>query len=464
MSRKRPSTAKQRIVENGDVIDVEWYISDDDGRPPPLKRRASDSSNQRHTPLCYIHVLAKVLTRFVVILRNMPDDDKDHEKCSELFDPTNGEFLLSQIENMQKGESDGEELEDEDIQSNGEESDGENIQSDGENIQSDGEESNGENIQSDGEESDGEESEGEKCYPITIFKAILNRTFYNILTRATSTTKGGRASNVMHIFDYIAELSFGVFIDSWLPPELIELKTELNKKQEILEELLEKPFSSKEGLQQLQHDIELLEEKIKEWDTNTNTGELIQEYTPYLITVYESLKMIDTFWKTNQLAAVHLGAQDLNDPRIIVILKEILRMGYYAYASFFNGVRGHAMTIVGFNEENGKYLFKNSWGSNNNFNNILFDGEVDPDIIEKPPIPPIDVSTHNGYYLKYIFIFITKKNIEELNIDPFDPENPPIQPSRIAYQSSLHPSRITYQKKKSGGGQKLKKTKKNSKR
>ena len=369
--------------------------------PRRLQRTVSSNKpDQNDKDTCYIHVIAKILTRFAVVECDLFDDfnsdesavvvsedrsvieEYDHDlaqaQCNFIFDDSVSHDLLWFLMKLETNAT-----------------------------------------------------YSIFCDKKTILVGILYRIIFRILYVNDEPEQGGFFEEIKYVFEQFEYLSDLTHFN-----ELFETPTEayfskhflpLKKKslEQSLKRVLKRSDATSEPFKRLSKSLENVETKLEGIEF-VHDNELIQEqlelftkYRKYIERVYDAIVKISHFWKNNELVVVKMTASELRHDFAIQILKQVLNYNLYIGVNVVDikNSDGHAMTIVGFEE--GSYLIKNSWGDDNSYESIVVDGKMPSIILEEAPINTTELDMYVNYYherVTSVNFILTAKLL--MHIDP----------------------------------------------
>ena len=291
-----------------------YYYSEPTNRyrlPQTMKRKTSlNTSNQCQEGTCALHVLSKMMCNFVrvILTPDLSPLDKSSLKdydYSEDFEDCDDLYNITKCPNIL------------------------------------------ECIQS---------AQDKGCSAENIFYALLYRIFYRILSTSTDIQN---FQIIKTIIDYCKTLTPRPFLNFWYSPtEDIAAKSF----QEITEELTLKLENEERKSQKDLASLELNLEKVM------IQGIFVDEYRLFLDLVYISLENLKSFIERGELQLWTVNRPKMRQHSFITKMKKILNLNLYIYLSVGESIdeRGHALTIVGFDETRDVLFIKNSWGRGKN--------------------------------------------------------------------------------------------------
>ena len=251
---------------------------------PRLVRVPSTSMSRQDGDTCFIHVIAKILTRLIEIT----SDDKemnlfseysnvDSEDCNILFDTRQTPDIIKSIVEL-----------------------------------------------------------GDQCNERTYVKALIYRTIYNIIYDSSNKKSNGDPVGGFFSIQYFLNYCETMTDDNY----------------------------------------------FAYWETDDEDNFAV--CADYIFNAYNAITLIKEEWENDQLIIIYIYKRDIIEDKYFIeaLIKSVLRLGYYISIEvnctqlLCHASTGHALTVVGYDDESNELILKNSWGSDNSYEDIMTDGRI----------------------------------------------------------------------------------------
>ena len=410
--------------------------------PTPLVRRISQNiSDQHNFTTCYIHTIAKVITRFAVVELNLFDDkiaiDTDDsvvlvhgpKKDLPIFvksEPKMDEYMVKDWDVGFSGSKTEDNIDEvgpfsgSKTEANMDEVGSKNVKitdddysvAEAHCYQFIFDDSVSRDLLFFLESIEDNEKSGIFCDRKTKLVGILYRIIYRILLANHEeitngyTTDGGYFEEIKYVFDEFRELTYNDNYELFkqAPHESYFSEKFLSLKEKVLVGKIAKASES---------DREKLANSIKEIKDTRDQEKaflvepfiehqkfLSEKYEEYFKKIFVIITNLQDIWFSNKLIVAQITAKQMKatDGYARNFLKYILEKGLYAGVTIYNTQThdAHIMTIVGMTEDS--YLIKNSWGNDNSYEKIMTDGKIPIELIDNRPYDKFGQDLHVSKY------------------------------------------------------------------